>query len=531
MTKIINGKSTIYNLKDILADYRKNGITDKEYDNLIKILCSGKNSPVLTKNVSYNFFKSYDELFINLFELKIPTEKQIDLIIDCAINIDIDIDTYEWINHLVAVNYIFSKKQALLLLKLGYVDNIDKYDIDGNTKLDQLFKSKHLVENINLIETIVTKYKIQLTNDHFKTIIETIAGIGYCSPAALKQLLNLMNKLIELGLVLDITSLNTYVDVVDEIDNNYIYKDLLKLLLTRCIMTDEIFDKILEMHAYDHIQSIFDYGYIPKNNIFLLIDWNVFSDYLYEEESIKDFMNMLIDKYNIKLTTEIIEYACTLSCKELFKLCIKHEIYPTIECLYKICSSESLDETIIETIIDQKIIPDEQCMILLTQNDNVSENVISLLLQNGAPLTYTVIENIFDRDYIDILDNIVIDDYGINYDEKIYELCHKYMLYHDKLINKLAINKNMLELRQLCLASKEPVIIKYKEKYNLEYDHYCYDNILCNEKYELYYNAYDHKIIMDAINTNQYKPTILSILRIPNERLRLRLYGKFMHLI
>lgn len=520
MTRIINGKSVIYKLKEILAEYHKNGITDKEYDNLIKILCSGKNSPVLTKNVIYDYFTSYDEIFINLFKLKIPTEKQLDNIINCAINIDVD--TYIWVDHLVKVNYIFSKKQELLLLKLGYVNHIDKCDINENNKLDSLLKSKHLVQNIKLFESIVTKYKIQLTNDHFKIVIESILSVDL-KP---EQLLDIINKMMELGLVLDTNSLEIYVDCVADQMCDYMYTDLTELVLAQCIMTDEIFNKILGLHEYGFIQHILDNGYIPKDNIFLLIDWNKY----YNITGSKNFMNELTNKYNIKLTIEIMEYACSLSCRDLFELCMDHKIVPTIECLYKICSFGSLNEIIIETIIDQKILPDEKCMILLTQNDNVNADIISLLLHNGAPLTYTIIENIFDRYMVDILDNIVIDDYGINYDEKIYELCHKYMSYHDKLINKLAINKNMLELRQLCLDSKETVIAKYKEKYNLEYDNYCYDNILCNEKYEKYYNGYDHKLIMDAIDTNKYKPTILSVLRIPHDVLRLRLYNKFMHL-
>lgn len=172
--------------------------------------------------------------------------------------------------------------------------------------------------------------------------------------------------------------------------------------------------------------------------------------------------------------------------------------------------------TIVTKILNYRIIPDSDTV----KNINCSSHIdyviknFELLIKYGLVLTFSDIEYLLSK-------KIVIKDlerFGIEYDEKIYFLCFYYDVNDVAYRNKYTIDKNVIQLHNLCKAyASRSSIEYYLKENNMKIDRYTLHYlILCNKNLaKIYIDTY--KIVPSLVSAYKLVNLDLSHKRIMDE--------------
>jgi hypothetical protein len=499
------------NLQQILNftdEYIKN-LPNETYDNIIKRILKGGKRCIL------HVYHCEKDILNILIKKRLPhllNKKLFDKLLECSIY---NKQKFDWVKMLIDNGFIINNSHKQLLY-----DNGCEFIFEEMIKSNKINNLSILLEKSSINKQL-NKQLIKLFFEINKTYIPTNDDFKYFLTSSFTDIDYYMNLMIKNNFIpnnetLNILSLNNH--------SEFIYEFLKKILDFPLNLTDDIIKKL--NHNHKILQLFLEKGYTPNEKIYEFIIQNYYSQ---PHENIIYF-NEIYDIYQIKPTINTLKHACLKLNKELFDFCLKNNVIPNIECMYNVCiniynnkSSHTyniLPGHFIEKMVDMKIIIDEKCMLLALNHNN--HCLIPKLLTYGAPITKSIIEEMFKYNYNHI--NINFNDYGIMYDDYIYNLCHKYNIcnqYYDKFISNKNIDIHLLELRKLCHDYYADIdkINKHMELTNTSIDKYCYDNLLyilsqlshCSKNYPSIL-----KYIDSSIKENKYKPDIISILRIKN---------------
>ena len=183
----------------------------------------------------------------------------------------------------------------------------------------------------------------------------------------------------------------------------------------------EILEKILEQnnsHDMGGIQILHDFMRLltEKNN-------ENFANQLYN----------LVLKNGLHPDISTLKLACENNYCDLIDKIISTGIEPNMDCLYLICSTKPINLQSLIKILNHKLIPDKHCFKLLLQNYCIDEKVLRVLIMHGFVLDFDCVE--LSIQYDQTIHNL--EDYGIMYDQKLYDLCVKHGKTHLQYVNKI----------------------------------------------------------------------------------------------
>jgi hypothetical protein len=536
--QFIRSTQYIYNLTKyvypMLDAIEPGDLTNKEFDALVTKLARGKTRSIFTHCVRLGgrpkgYYRTYNDIILKLFQIQIPTQKQVDSILACIPAYNGSELTYEWLKYIIDNGYgQITPKQIETLTKFGYEGCI--FDLVGDNNLTPpslqnlliILKSKCIFSDKTIITKYVNKHKtyfdnlnlnlnsltITLLENKFRTQAENNNKHNLTQPLTLQ----ILEILLICGFKPDKNSLDLFV--------NYQIIHLSKYAELLCQysmpLSDHYFSKICSHMNSTEILLIMDifikYGYIFQKNSFETMIQNQTT---YSESISKVLIEFLL-KNGINPTYDTIVHACKTINIDLFDTCIKKDIYPDEKCLEIACSR--CFEPLISRILDMKILPDENCLISLLQH-TTNNTLFNMLVSNGACITYNVVEKLIITKKINYVNDF--NEYGIKYDEKLFSLFSKYNEFpNDGILHKFTIDKNLMELRKLCYnRSNFDEIIKYKNEHNIDFDSYCYDQML--------YLTNNDDFILNAIKIGSYKPTFESFLLCDNRIERITIYNKY----
>lgn len=319
------------------------------------------------------------------------------------------------------------------------------------------------------------EYVIENVNTCSQYCVKRIINELYCSknkwtPGSEEDLKKIINKLINIMVVKDGDILdynrNTF-HLIHNKSNNFI-----KLLLDKC-------EDILDINEYDsYVTNYIKYDVIDKTQF---------------AELVKD---------GFELTEKHLELACLCNNYGIFQIIMKKGTKPNSRCLEYCYYNNNIQ--MIKQLMNNKIFPDENCIIACTVGKSSKEEKLKLIngiIENGGRITKDVLKYM-------IYENINFDfkRSGIKLDDYLHELCHYYEVYPSCFYDEADIVHKM---RMLFRNSALPTIKKYMNKYNLKPDIYCLENVCARET-----NSHDRYEIADMI-VSKYKiePSLLSIYR------------------
>jgi hypothetical protein len=595
----LNCKSLIYTktskLQELLLVIKYAELTNNEFNKFITALTSGKSNSVL-KIIGLYGENDSGKILLDIAKNREINPKQLDKLINCVIAIK---DTnFEWVDYLISTGTKFTNKQLQILLAGGYNKDIKSLIATGckaddlMNNIDCILATKNLDKNLDILEEIVKKNKIIISNNNFETMLS-------CHT---ENAIQITTKFIELGFVPNNESIVIFLKskfmmhnilILDMLVNNDKYQNQLMfehLELMSNFVADSSFiviickfmslgfvfnisylDRLLNFSLFSshtlckciysilkdphhtridinddfliHLGQIIDKSYyyysVSEDDIkdrYATIIYILHTNYKPHKIDYYDLTMRVIDtpiikmayskllkefvKYNFFPTQRNLETAYRTANVELVNFCHNYGIMPNYECLYCLCKGpvDQHKTLLYEQLFNMKILPDEKVLIIAIEN---SSDAI-YLIENGAPLTPKVLNALFGTGLIksDAFTKVDLEKYGMVYDEYVYELCHKYTIYNDTIINKISIDKNILTFRLMCLYDDMQHILAFKNANNMEFDKYCYDNLLVNENSDCF--EYVKQCISDE-DTN-YVVNMASLLRINDTYRAMKVY-------
>lgn len=565
-------------------------IPDNLFDKFIARITVGGSNSHLRRSLYYKAYNEPDnlnspgQLLEKIVKGKLPNAKQLDKLINCAVLLPIK--QYEWVDYIISKGVHLTEKQLKILLANGYQRDL-KLLINDNAVLpiDIILTTTKLENNLDLLEDIIVKNKIKLTNEHYKMILESnIVGIS-----------KITEKIINLGFVPDSETINLFLDcfaVYSKPDMNFdtleklVNKknplldihlktslklnksssqlDILLFLFEKLKFnptTETICTLIESSSCYSFQYNLTIYTYLTKiiekgikitdqilEKIYTMLG-NLVSYYPAQFESASKILFTIlksgyVPKINLyKLT---INNCNAVGYKELLEEFVKYKFYPNNETIIFACTSNN--EVLFDFCMKHKILPNMDCLYavcaIYTTHTKILEKLYNMklipdeksliialenktgcvenLLENGAPLTDYVLDIFLGTYNTNIA---LLEKYGVAFNDAIYKVCHKYSYYPDKLINSLQIDKFQITLINMCLNHAMDDVIIYKEEHKLEFDKFCYDN--------LFKAGYDNSYVRKrefcelAIKNGLYKVDIVTIFRISNIYAKYKLYEEY----
>lgn len=515
---------------------RNETLTSSQLDNLIKKMVKGKSRSLMTYRIAEGI-----ELLGHITEKHLLSEKQVTLIIECIISCNRSIESFQWIDNLIALGYELSDMQINKLVSMNYQKSIDmmfkkilQKDCSNIRELNLICSSPHIP--LEDIEKYLNKYKINPTLETVESIIqmEKNKDPNIKTPIADLILMRI--------LLLSQNGLQESVQVIQ-----YIYKIFLIDILNDYI--DKLFDKNIISKMSD-INFMFKQEYhlpiVMENIIYMLKkfeQYNIPRDFeclknlmtqitrpaKYQEDNINQYnygryTNSNIEKYfdiiisflkdsplgfdNITYELELLEHACYISDILMFDILIKKINTYTNKCVINACVSWSIN--MLNILFDMKALPTLECVKQLGENRYRNIEIFNILLKNGLPINMETIDAAFEKEiYISSLDN-----YNVVADIELYKLCYKYDKFPNEYITQLDKNPSVNMDLRLSIANKQTGPAKTQEEIIEEIvtrgitpDYTMYDHAVCNNKL---------KLIQYFENEWKMKPSLNALVLIPD---------------
>ena len=182
----------------------------------------------------------------------------------------------------------------------------------------------------------------------------------------------------------------------------------------------------------------------------------------------------LLQVFNkMQYTQKHLEYAYS----ELNIACIffleSHGLIPNTKCFEFICTNAHIEISVIlaKEAINKKIFPNNQCMI--NAIDARNSNLVMLLCEFGCGITEGILEQIVSTNLFEHKFDLAM--VGVEYDEKVYNLCTKYSIPIKTFASKFTFNDNLVKLHQSCATLDFTKTRTFVTKHELKLDQVCFD--------------------------------------------------------
>jgi hypothetical protein len=498
--------------REVFTALHKKGetLTENQVDELVTKTTKGKSRSLLGN--SSNFV-----VLDLLTEHHMLNQKQVDMILCCFKSINSTNSV--WIDNLVTRGYKLTPKQQKTLNSYGYLAGpqlIISQSTATITDLLTICTHPKTVTDLSNVIKFCEKFNI-VPNDQCLSVVLSRSQNTWSD--ILKTFIKLkfvptnqtLKNMLPLGYSRNLNSLDMVLEHLQTLDNPNILIDA----LLKC--SNAFFDSVAATLGFiskkfkvipqlEHLHSI--------SKLSRECDKGTYSSH--HVLSHEKLINFLLDTYKIEPTLETINRACMLADEILFNIAIKGNILPESITLVHACKGGSIP--IISALLNMKLIPDKECLRVL--NGNYHQPIIKLLVSNGIYIDYDTLDMCFQNAiYFTDLQSM-----GIDCDDRLYEICHKYNYFPQQYLSSLTIPKDVITFRTMFSNQYQTVALlkEYMTKTGVIPDQYCYNNALAIR------TGPEIQSIRNWLETEyKLKPTILSIMRIADPLHRLSLYNQY----
>lgn len=552
-------------------------ISDEQYNLIILQFVKYKKKSYLMKN-------NFDGL-LELCQIKLPTNKQLDVIIDTYINCSecqYVQKLFDVFDYLVQLKYDFVYSNVCAMCNIGYSQHVnsflDKTEHTTKTLLLEVIKNMHCVcdhyvcikkyierNNVQCDEIFLNElYEVFKNNSCYVTIsyekFLKIIGFEYSdniTTYVIKYYIhhthNMSNCITHIISLCENNKIKSFEHMCELIKYNnekrkhIEYRHIIIILLT-------LIDKLEQYdndNYYLHVITELRYTSYNKNKNKYLQDNIKKCNLLYDK-----LIKKCIEK-KIKLTSKTLQNSIISLSWSLYDYCVKSNVIPDNECLssavisqhisaFEYCTShnifpikndlfsaiKSFNIDFVKKIIDSKIIPDKECLKCIFENFGFDcryydEHVYMYDLE--YVLEIKILQIIFNN--LDIVDKSCIEMF---FENDCSDLFNQIKFTNKELVYTIFHNKHMYikqteyddyELyNKMFHKENYDKLIKYKKRKGLSYNTFHYDLLL--EYYVLHHND-AKKEVFTAINNKIYTPTIESIIRIEDFNTRYAILKMF----
>jgi hypothetical protein len=232
--------------------------------------------------------------------------------------------------------------------------------------------------------------------------------------------------------------------------------------------------------------------------------------------------NQIIKKY--KPTNETLEIVCNYKYIPIFEKLCKMGYIPTQECMYNMVKT-GFNVYLLNLLYDHKLFFDDKCFELFIEYIDKNKiifhqitDILKLLQFYGLDINLSHIEKLFKIGYMPTN----LQDFNINYDKKLLDLCYKYNLYNNDYIVNVIDDIKLKKLREYILNinnTKIQEIMDYIDINNIIPDKHCFMLSIKN-------NNLSNYILSDYIIKKGFKPDINTVIKINDYNYRLKLFDK-----
>ena len=417
-----------------------------------------------------------------------PSDEQVELICSCFCNI-YGMKDYKWVKILLENNYKFTEYQIKILLKTGY-------DVKKIFAIQKLTESEMNVF-IDSCFTSTSAINISMENT-FKMLTESFSKLENPSQNSLKYLLQtLQSKSVKFWEKDVVTIFEMF--KFDETFFDFIIENKINLLpVCRILMKkipinikflnycSTIYDLVFEVVQQISSNSI-QPDVITLNNFLNLSSMANF-DFKENEKKIspeyaKDYyykiyiyLTQIIEK-RVEPNIETLRISCRKGHVNIFNdLTINKKLIPDEDCVH------FGNNVMLAKILSYKIVPtSEMFNRLVHRHGHVTHNdfltTLEILINFGFQIKIDDVGYALKNYHT--IDNL--ERFGLDYDEKLYFLCHIYNFFPIDYVSKFTIPKDIVDFRLFCKSAfAKEVFVNWIKKVGFM-DQYCIDNFIMNE--------------------------------------------------
>ena len=565
------------NLNKIFNEIKNKGktLSESDIDKYIIHITKGRKRSILGSGYS-----SLDSVNC-LAEHWIVTPAQLDKILMFIDKVRYSEDLFSQKENVSLAKYVVKQEHLQILYKRGYLDptKILEQETLSPELLTTILQSAVIYTSKSLLEEVITKFKINFTNDHYDTLLgnkhierhfygdnetnDMYHRVYYNEDMPTPIICTHLDTLIKLGFKPNIETVEIIINsmpvVLKRDIGNYFngVSDLIKIVLKQCdaIITEKQCDMVIKLlfqcNATRFSMDTFSAVYVLKFFTYLKDHIQISPDtatkyfgdilkYLYYTHLDKkspdyDAGNIFVNHYKIKITEEICDSACCMCSTFIFNYLYDNGLFiPTKNSfpnMFKVYfgathNTQKIEEpnNIVEKLLNMKVMPETKDFLQLEQYNC---GYVNLILSYGMKVTYELVDILCSKQIM--IDNL--DKYDITIDDRIYFICHKY----DSKIN-LVKNRNNNKYGDIKIIDDERHkfyrnialtynIVKFKAlvmNSKFKPDQYCYDNALACLSFE------HVKWLEDEYGLS---PTPVSIMRINDDDKRYHMFTKYRHLL
>ena len=292
------------------------------------------------------------------------------------------------------------------------------------------------------------------------------------------------------------------------------YPEVIEMMLQIIDLKKNDFQKVAKIcgiltYLYKTDFSSDDFKYLISKEIILKRGIN---DY-------EQFLIKILNKYPINDPNKYIKSAFINNYMLLASKLVELGAHVDRECAIIACTGH-INENILTFLVNNKIFVDKNCfknyintINKYTSNENYDNDILKLV-SFGLTLDLDCVE------YALINDRCInnLEDYGIEYDENLYEICAKYNNFPKSYYDKFVINigKEKIMLREMFKSSDPSKIEKFMKLYNVLPDKYCFKNALDSNPY-----------CIEIISKFNYSPLFSDIIEIKSYENRKKIYEMY----
>lgn len=296
------------------------------------------------------------------------------------------------------------------------------------------------------------------------------------------------------------------------------YPELVEMMLQTIDFKKNDFHKVAKLcgiltYLYKYDFSSEDFKYLLTN--YIPTQTNGTNGTNGNEEIILTILN----KYNITDPNKYLHIVCYHKCSLLAAKLVELGAHVDKDCAIIACS-KYIDENMLIFLVNNKIFVDKNCF---KNYINTIDKYTSPEEYDSSILKLVSFGLVLDLDCVEfaLLNNRCInnlDDYGIEYDEDLYEICAKNNIFPKTYYDKFVINigKEKIMLREMFKSSDPAKIEKFMKLYKVEPDKFCFKNALDSNPY-----------CIEIISKFNYSPVFDDIIEIKSYENRKRMYEMY----
>lgn len=466
----IRAKQYISGIISELEDYRYE-FTRKQFDMYISAATYRKGQGYLVGSR----WKYKTEAIWAMFRLFTPTNKQMKELIECYKKDIYGGKNKQWIKVLLGKGYNFTSEQIKTLIEYNCVTYklFDNYEI-SKEDLEALMKTNWL--KIDEKKALVMKSEVIPTKTCMMNAI-TIRSVN--------EREELIKTLIEQGCDID-------EECMYKLMETQINIDIIKLILVK---GNKMSNGILKKACKERNTKYVKY-YITELSI--KPDIECLNSILWDQ----NLYNLMVSA-GVKPNRTTLKLMGERDYDQFIKIIEKWKIIPDKECLDYILQNADLSSDkikhVIVKIMSYKVETDEESYAKMVSNIKLKnkdfEYYLELMIECGLDITIRQVkEALLNKRTIKDIER-----FGIEYDEYLYYLCHRYKTWPREYKGKIeaSMEKKILGLRELCKHPKimKEKLINYMALHNVKIDRYCLENAFRNNSYLKNFMLYELKLL------------------------------------